>query len=79
MLVALREVRKRTAATLVVKLGPLGCAIFEGDIPARIEDAFSVPSPRVEVLNVLGAGDAFLAGFLSGWLRGDDYQGVAAQ
>jgi 5-dehydro-2-deoxygluconokinase len=70
---ALREVRRRTAATLIVKLGPLGCAVVEGEIPAHIEDAFSVPSPRVEVLNVLGAGDAFLAGFLSGWLRGASY------
>ena len=66
---ALRDVRGRTQATLVVKLGPLGCAVIEGAIPERIEDAFSVPSPRVEVLNVLGAG----AGFLSGWLRGSDY------
>ena len=70
---ALRDVRGRTEATLVVKLGPLGCAVIEGAIPERIEDAFSVPSPRVEVLNVLGAGDGFLAGFLSGWLRGSDY------
>ncbi len=70
---ALRDVRGRTQATLVVKLGPLGCAVIEGAIPERIEDAFSVPSPRVEVLNVLGAGDGFLAGFLSGWLRGSDY------
>ncbi|WP_263768283.1 bifunctional 5-dehydro-2-deoxygluconokinase/5-dehydro-2-deoxyphosphogluconate aldolase [Propionivibrio soli] len=70
---ALREVRRRTSATLIVKLGPLGCAIVEGEVPDRIEDAFSVPSPRVEVLNVLGAGDAFLAGFFSGWLRGLDY------
>ena len=73
LMAALRVVRARTAATLVVKLGPLGCAVIEGDIPARIRDAFSVPSPRVEVLNVLGAGDAFLSGFLSGWLRGMDY------
>lgn len=70
---ALRDVRGRTQATLVVKLGPLGCAVIEGAIPERIEDAFSVPSPRVDVLNVLGAGDGFLAGFLSGWLRGCDY------
>jgi 5-dehydro-2-deoxygluconokinase len=27
----------------------------------------------VAVLNVLGAGDAFSAGFLSGWVRGEDY------
>lgn len=70
---ALREVRRLTTATLVVKLGPLGCAVVEGEVPERIEDAFSVTSPRVEVLNVLGAGDAFLAGFLSGWLRGKDF------
>ena len=70
---ALREVRRFTTATLVVKLGPLGCAVVEGEVPERIEEAFSVTSPRVEVLNVLGAGDAFLAGFLSGWLRGKDY------
>lgn len=73
LMAALREVRRRTCATLIVKLGPLGCAVVEGEIPARIEDAFSVASPRVDVLNVLGAGDAFLAGFLSGWLRGLDY------
>ena len=73
LMAALREVRERTAATLVVKLGPLGCAVIDGAIPERIEEAFSVPSPRVEVLNVLGAGDGFLAGFLSGWLRGADY------
>ena len=73
LMISLREVRTRTNATLIVKLGPLGCAVIEGDIPERIEDAFSVPSPRVEVLNVVGAGDAFLAGFLSGWLRGKSY------
>jgi 5-dehydro-2-deoxygluconokinase len=73
LMAALREVRRRTPATLIVKLGPLGCAVVAGEIPARLEEGFSVPSPRVEVLNVLGAGDAFLAGFLSGWLRGLDY------
>jgi len=73
LMTALREVRRCTRATLIVKLGPLGCAVVEGDIPQRIDDAFAVASPRVDVLNVLGAGDAFLAGFLSGWLRGLDY------
>jgi 5-dehydro-2-deoxygluconokinase len=73
LMTSLREVRRHTGATLIVKLGPLGCAVIEGEIPARIEEAFSVAGARVEVLNVLGAGDAFLAGFLSGWLRGRDY------
>jgi 5-dehydro-2-deoxygluconokinase len=31
----------------------------------------------VEVLNVLGAGDAFSAGFLSGWAKGEDYDACA--
>ena len=27
---------------------------------------------RIEVFNVLGAGDAFMSGFLRGWLKGED-------
>ena len=73
LIAALRVVRTKTSATLVVKLGPLGCALIEGEIPEHINQAFSVPSPKVEVFNLLGAGDGFLAGFLSGWLRGMDY------
>ena len=70
---SLQAVRRLTPATLVIKLGARGCAVIEGEIPACLDQAFSVPSPRVEVLNLLGAGDAFFAGFLSGWLRGADY------
>lgn len=69
LLTALRTVRSLTAATLVVKLGPQGCTVIHGDIPARLEDGEIHPGVRVEVLNVLGAGDAFMSGFLSGWLR----------
>lgn len=70
---ALARVRALSRAVLVVKLGPLGCAVIPDAVPARIEDAFSVAGAPVEVMNVLGAGDAFLAGFLSAWLRGGDY------
>ncbi|MBN3006192.1 5-dehydro-2-deoxygluconokinase [Chromobacterium alkanivorans] len=70
---ALARVRALSRAVLVVKLGPLGCAVIPGTVPTRIEDAFSVTGAEVEVMNVLGAGDAFLAGFLSAWLRGGDY------
>ncbi|WP_059003717.1 bifunctional 5-dehydro-2-deoxygluconokinase/5-dehydro-2-deoxyphosphogluconate aldolase [Pseudomonas syringae] len=68
LLGALRTVRELTAATLVVKLGPQGCTVIHGAIPARLEDGAIYPGVRVEVLNVLGAGDAFMSGFLSGWL-----------
>ncbi|UYG00263.1 bifunctional 5-dehydro-2-deoxygluconokinase/5-dehydro-2-deoxyphosphogluconate aldolase [Halomonas sp. GD1P12] len=75
---ALRNVRHISAATLVCKLGPLGCVVFEGDIPARIEDGILVEGVQVEVLNVLGAGDAFMSGLLRGWLRGEPWQTSAA-
>jgi len=72
LLQALRTVRSLTAATLVVKLGPQGCTVINGAIPERLEDGEIHPGVRVEVLNVLGAGDAFMSGFLSGWLRDQD-------
>ena len=57
----------------VVKRGALGCTVFQGDIPAELDEGFSVKSIQVEVLNVLGAGDAFMSGFLFGWLQNKDY------
>ncbi|OQR27335.1 5-dehydro-2-deoxygluconokinase [Pseudomonas sp. Bc-h] len=69
LLSALRNVRELTAATLVVKLGPQGCTVIHGAIPARLEEGAIYPGVRVEVLNVLGAGDAFMSGFLKGWLN----------
>lgn len=69
LLTALRTVRSLSAATLVVKLGPQGCTVIHGEIPERLEDGAIYPGVRVEVLNVLGAGDAFMSGFLSGWLE----------
>ncbi len=66
---ALAMVRAVTPATLVVKRGPLGCTIVEGNVPATIDDAPTEYGMQVDVLNVLGAGDAFASGFLSEWLR----------
>lgn len=75
---SLRAVRHVTDATLVCKLGPLGCVVFEDDIPERIEDGILVKGVKVEVLNVLGAGDAFMSGLLRGWLRGESWETSAA-
>ena len=68
-LAALRAIRALTEALIVCKLGALGCVAFPGAIPASVEAGVLVPGFPVEVFNVLGAGDAFMAGFLSGWLR----------
>jgi 5-dehydro-2-deoxygluconokinase len=61
--VALLRLRRISKATFVVKRGPLGCSVH-ADGPAIAGQGFPV-----EVFNVLGAGDGFAAGFLSGWLR----------
>jgi 5-dehydro-2-deoxygluconokinase len=66
---AIRAVRNATPALLVCKLGPEGCVAFPDEIPGEIEEGQVVEGFPVEVFNVLGAGDAFMAGFLSGWLR----------
>lgn len=69
---ALHAVREITSATLVVKLGSLGCTVIEGRIPESVDHFELHRGVLVEVLNVLGAGDAFLSGFLRGWLRDED-------
>lgn len=68
-LAALRRLRSLTAATLVVKRGPMGCVVFNGSIPDDLGQGLQGPGFPVEVYNVLGAGDAFMAGFLRGWIR----------
>jgi 5-dehydro-2-deoxygluconokinase len=61
---ALRRIQKISKATLVVKRGPLGCSVH------KASSSFHEKGFRVEVFNILGAGDGFAAGFLSGWLKG---------
>ena len=68
-LAALKAVRAQSRATIVMKRGPLGCVVFPGAIPDSIEDGETGPGFPVEGYNVLGAGDAFMSGFLRGWLR----------
>lgn len=76
-LAALRTIRDKAEATIVLKRGPLGCSVFEGRIPASVEQGISIRGVEVEVLNTLGAGDAFLSGFLHAWLDGSDWETCA--
>jgi 5-dehydro-2-deoxygluconokinase len=73
-LAALRRLREITAAVIVVKRGPMGCVVFPEAIPDDIEQGIKGPGFPVEVFNVLGAGDAFMAGFLRGWLRDKSFE-----
>ena len=67
---ALRNVRNVSEAALVCKRGAAGATAFEGPIPAGLDEGVSGESFAVEVFNVLGAGDGFMAGLLKGWLTG---------
>ena len=75
---ALRRIRSLSDATLVLKLGERGCAVLDGDIPSSAGAIPVFKGPKVEVLNVLGAGDAFMSGFLRGWLRNESHESCAA-
>lgn len=61
-----RDVRElmRDSARLIVKDGAVGATEFAGK-----ESTFA-PASVVEVVEVVGAGDAFAAGWLSAWLEG---------
>ncbi len=77
LLGSLRRVREVCGAALVVKLGAKGCCFIEGAIPSRLEDASTAVGERIEVMNILGAGDAFAAGLMTGFLNGEDFLGAA--
>lgn len=63
---ALESIRNQTSAIIVQKRGEQGCVCYSGEASAPITgEAFAV-----DVLNVLGAGDAFMSGFLRGYLDG---------
>jgi 5-dehydro-2-deoxygluconokinase len=68
-LAALRRIREVTSALIVMKRGVLGCTAFPGEIPVSVDDGLHGAGFPVEVFNVLGAGDAFMAGLLRGWVR----------
>ena len=69
---ALSTVRELSDAVLVCKRGAMGCRVFESVVDGW-DSAVSGSGFKVEVFNVLGAGDAFMAGLLRGWLRGEDW------
>jgi 5-dehydro-2-deoxygluconokinase len=68
---AICMIRSISKATIVCKRGPMGCVVYPGDIPASLDEGVKGPGLPVEVYNVLGAGDAFMSGFLRGWLRNE--------
>jgi 5-dehydro-2-deoxygluconokinase len=76
-LTALRNIRAKTGATIVLKRGPKGCTVFPDTIPDSVDRGIVGRGFPIEVYNVLGAGDAFMAGFLRGWLTGETLETCA--
>jgi 5-dehydro-2-deoxygluconokinase len=65
---AVDDLRRLGPKVAVLKRGAKGCVLFEGG------RAVEVPAVRMQVINGLGAGDAFAAAFTQGLLRGMDLE-----
>ena len=71
---AMRNIRNISSAIIVLKRGPYGASVYDGAIPDNLDDGVTVEGVSVSVLNVLGAGDAFISGFLRGWINDEGYE-----
>lgn len=65
---SIQKILRSGPEILIVKRGAKGASIYYKD--GKQED---VPGYPVEILNVLGAGDAFASGFIYGYLQGWDF------
>ena len=65
---AVMAMQRRGPRLIVVKRGEKGATLFEAN-----KAPVDVPGFPVEIHNVLGAGDAFAAGFIYGLVKGWDY------
>ncbi len=74
LLQALFAIRDHTAAAILLKRGAQGCIVFPETIPDRLDGGILCPGFPVEVFNSLGAGDAFMSGFLRGYLSDAPWQ-----
>ena len=71
---ALESIRRLSRAPIVMKRGPQGCVVFDEAIPEDLDKGILGPGFPVEIFNIVGAGDGFLSGFLSGWLLDASWQ-----
>ena len=74
---ALRIIRSHSKGVIVLKRGPMGCVVYPEAIPSSLEGGIIGKGFPIEVYNVLGAGDAFMSGFLRGWLKDEPYETCA--
>jgi 5-dehydro-2-deoxygluconokinase len=65
---AIKDIMALGIEALVVKRGAKGSTVY-----LKGGEVIDVPGFPVEVMNVLGAGDAFASGFIYGYLNGWDW------
>jgi 5-dehydro-2-deoxygluconokinase len=65
---ALNVIRSLSDAIIVLKRGASGCSIFDSGRIDSLDDGIAVSGAEIDVFNTVGAGDAFLSGFLCGVL-----------
>jgi len=70
---SLSAIGSQSSATVVLKRGAEGCMVYSADSSSPV----SARTFKIEVLNVLGAGDSFMSGFLRGWLRNESLENCA--
>ena len=70
---SLSAIGSQSSATVVLKRGEEGCMVYSADSSPPV----SARSFNIEVLNVLGAGDSFMSGFLRGWLKNESLEKCA--
>ncbi|GGD11589.1 bifunctional 5-dehydro-2-deoxygluconokinase/5-dehydro-2-deoxyphosphogluconate aldolase [Aureimonas glaciei] len=71
VLASLKAIRALSSAVIVLKRGPMGCIVYDGEIADDLEAGIVGEGFPIEVYNVLGAGDAFMSGLLRGFLGGE--------
>ena len=74
-MVSLRAIRALTQAVFVFKMGAQGCCVIQDAVPDQL-----TPTGKpfaVDIVNSIGAGDAFMSGFLRGYLRDEDWSTCA--
>lgn len=74
LIASLKKARECTEAVFILKRGAMGCQVLTGAIPDDLSALPIYAGERIEVLNVLGAGDAFASGFLYGLITGKNYE-----
>ena len=72
---SLQNIRTISKAVFAFKMGAEGCCVIPNEVPHRLQATGKLFA--IKILNTIGAGDAFMSGFLRGYLRNEDWETCA--